>query len=594
MEILDNQINIAILGAIFLLAIIDIVFKKDLKSQIVSLGVLGTFIGIFIGLQDFNPEDMKNSINSILLGLKTAFFTSIVGMGTALILSIIQKIFSKKSDNSTQKSLLLEISKKLDTLEKLDGSKDTDKVILQLKQSQKIQIDTQNETVKIFNEIKKSSNNERILLEIYKKMDSSQDTDKIISELKQLRNIQTDTRDETSKIYSSIDELRENSNRGNQKLIEILDSNFSKMNNSLEIAIDKLSKGATEEIIRALEHVIKEFNNELQSSFGDNFTKLNEAVVNLLEWQNNYKTHIEHIEQHLNISTSSIEKSKESLEIISSKNEAVLLVYKQLKNIIHIYHHQIKELNQHLETYSSLSDNAENMFLNITKNISKTTEEFEKLTDVISSSNQEQKKSFLSNNEEIMESHSILTQHIKDENSNQAESHKELLKQNNQEFSNLAQTISSSNQEQKKSFISNNEKIMESHSILTQYIKDENANQAESHKELLNQNNEDFSNLAKTISVSNKEIKKAHLDLTKNIKSENEKQIKFNKELFSKNKEELDNITKHFNNLGEEIPKALQISLNELNRGLTSLTKEFQKSYKEIMDKYKNGIDNER
>ena len=110
----------------------------------------------------------------------------------------------------------------------------------------------------------------------------------------------------------------------------------------------------------------------------------------------------------------------------------------------------------------------------------------------------------------------------------------------------------------------------------------------------MNQNNEDFSNLAKTISVSNKEIKKAHLDLTKNIKSENEKQIKFNKELFSKNKEELDNITKHFNNLGEEIPKALQISLNELNRGLTSLTKEFQKSYKEIMDKYKNGIDNER
>jgi len=483
LEILDNQINVFILGAILLLAIIDIIFKKNLKSQIVSLGVLGTFIGIFIGLQDFNPEDMKNSINSILLGLKTAFFTSIVGMGTALILSIIQKIFSKKLDNSSQERLLLEISKKL------DSSKDTDNVIVELKRLRKVQIDTQNETVKIFNEIKKSSNNnERILLNIYKKMDTSQDTDKIINELKKLQNIQTDTRDETVKIYSSIDELRDNSNKENKKLISILDSNFAKMNNSLEIAIDKLSKGATEEIIRALEHVIKEFNHELQSSFGDNFKKLNEAVVNLLEWQNNYKTHIEHIEQHLNISTSSIEKSKESLEIISSKNEAVLLVYKQLKNIIHIYHHQIKELNQHLETYSNLSDNAEEMFLTITKNISKTTEEFEKLTDVISSSNQEQKKSFLSNNGEIMESYSILTQHIK---------------------------------------------------------------------------------------------------------SENEKQIKFNKELFTKNKEELDNISKHFNNLGEEIPKALQISLNELNRGLTSLTKEFQKSYKEIMNKYKSGIGNE-
>ena len=103
------------------------------------------------------------------------------------------------------------------------------------------------------------------------------------------------------------------------------------MNNSLEIAIDKLSKGATEEIIRALEHVIKEFNNELQSSFGDNFIKLNEAVVNLLEWQNNYKTHIEHIEEHLNISSSSIELnipclyiSTATLPIIAALSEEYL------------------------------------------------------------------------------------------------------------------------------------------------------------------------------------------------------------------------------------------------------------------------------
>jgi acyl carrier protein phosphodiesterase len=545
LEILDSQINIFILGAILLLAIIDIIFKKNLKSQIVSLGVLGTFIGIFIGLQDFNPEDMKNSINSILFGLKTAFFTSIVGMGTALVLSTIQKIFSKKLDNATQESLLLEISKKFDKLEKIESSNDTDRVVFELKQLQKVQINTQNETVKIYNEIKKSSKSEKILLEIYKKLDSTQDTDKIIKELQQLRMVQTDTRDKSVKIYRSIDELRANSNRENQKLIEILDSNFSKMNNSLEIAIDKLSKGATEEIIRALEHVIKEFNNELQNSFGDNFIQLNEAVVNLLEWQSNYKIHIEHIEKHLNISSSSIEKSKESLEIISSKNEAIIDVYKQLKNIINIYYHQIKELNQHLETYSNLSDNAENMFLNITKNISKTTEEFKNLTDEISSSNQEQKESFLSDNKEIKKAHSDLTKHIKDENSNQAKYNSELFHKSSEDFSNLAKTISLSNQNQKESFLSDN-----------------------------------------------KEIKKAHSDLTKHIKSESIKQIEFNKELFTKNKAELDNISKHFNNLGKQIPKALQISLNELNRGLTSLTKEFQKSYKEIMDKYKDGIDN--
>lgn len=70
---LENRVNLIIVIIIFILAFIDVVFKKDLKSQIVSLGVLGTFIGIFMGLQDFNPANMKNSIDTILIGLKTAF-----------------------------------------------------------------------------------------------------------------------------------------------------------------------------------------------------------------------------------------------------------------------------------------------------------------------------------------------------------------------------------------------------------------------------------------------------------------------------------------------------------------------------------------
>ena len=442
---LENEINLYIIISIFILATLDLIFKKDLKSQIVSLGVLGTFIGIFMGLQNFNPEDMKNSINGILLGLKTAFFTSIVGMGVALILAIIQKLFYKKMDNSSsQENLLLEISNKLNNLEKLDSSKDTDKVI---------------------------------------------------GELERLRAIQTDTRDGTIKTFSSIEELKINSNQENQKLIEILDTNFIKMNNSLEIAIDKLSKGATEEIIKALEQVIQEFNQELQNSFGENFVKLNEAVINLLEWQENYKTHIEHLEEHLNLSTSSIEKSKESLEIISSKNDDVLKVYQELKHIIDVYDRQINELTQHLETYSNLSSSAENMFLTMTNNISKTKEDFTELSKIILSSNQIQKESFLTNTEDIKQSYIHLTQHIKEENDKQIKHTKEMLKDTFEET----------------------------------------------------------------------------------------------RENFNKNIAELNLISTHFKNLGEQVPKALGVSLNELNRGLTSLTLQFKKDYEELLNKHKKG-----
>lgn len=92
LEVLLNPVNIVFVIIIFILAIIDQTKKKDLKSQIVSIGVLGTFVGIFIGLQEFNPKDIINSVNDILVGLKTAFFTSIIGMSVATSLSILEKL----------------------------------------------------------------------------------------------------------------------------------------------------------------------------------------------------------------------------------------------------------------------------------------------------------------------------------------------------------------------------------------------------------------------------------------------------------------------------------------------------------------------
>jgi hypothetical protein len=493
LKALENQINLIIIGIIGFLAIIDLIFKKDLKSQIVSLGVLGTFIGIFMGLQDFNPNDMKNSINTILIGLKTAFFTSIAGMGVALILSIIQKLFKKVSEDSQVHEILLkEISIKLNFLGKMDNSKDTDR---------------------------------------------------IIGELERLRTIQSDTRSETEKISISINELRDNSSKENKELISILNTNFTRMNQSLELAIEQLSKGATEEIISALKQVIEEFNQELQTQFGSNFVKLNESVINLLQWQNNYKTHIEELEKRLTLSTLSIEKSKDSLEIISSKNEDVLKIYQELHNIINHYDKQVRELNQHLETYSLLSKNAKNMFSTIQETVGMTKKEFNELSKVIISENEKQKNSFEANTDEIKKFYSDLTIHLKDEQTSQVKN----------TLNNMNLTMNS---------------IKHSYSKLTTNIELENSKQI------------NFS-------------KKATKEISQNIE---EKIIEITSDInkltlsYEKNKTELNLIINHFRSMGEQIPKALEVSLEELNRGLTSLTKQFQKDYKEIMDNYEEGM----
>jgi hypothetical protein len=97
-DVLIDPINLIFVIFIFILGYLDYKTGKDLKSQIVSIGVLGTFVGIFIGLQAFNPNDIINSVNEILVGLKTAFFTSIVGMSVSTILSIIQTFSSKIDD----------------------------------------------------------------------------------------------------------------------------------------------------------------------------------------------------------------------------------------------------------------------------------------------------------------------------------------------------------------------------------------------------------------------------------------------------------------------------------------------------------------
>lgn len=62
--------------------------ERNYKNEIVSLGVLGTFIGILFGLFGFEVSNIEQSLPFLLEGLKTAFITSGVGMFCSIIISI--------------------------------------------------------------------------------------------------------------------------------------------------------------------------------------------------------------------------------------------------------------------------------------------------------------------------------------------------------------------------------------------------------------------------------------------------------------------------------------------------------------------------
>lgn len=64
--------------------------KESVLGNIAStIGVLGTFIGISIGLWKFNPNDITSSVPLLLSGMKIAFATSIIGMAASIFMKYI-------------------------------------------------------------------------------------------------------------------------------------------------------------------------------------------------------------------------------------------------------------------------------------------------------------------------------------------------------------------------------------------------------------------------------------------------------------------------------------------------------------------------
>lgn len=76
-------------------------------QNVVTVGVLFTFIGIAIGLFNFDTsvDKMGEQLDIFLGGMKTAFWTSIIGMGCGIIIKIIQAGTEQKEDEFIRKNL---------------------------------------------------------------------------------------------------------------------------------------------------------------------------------------------------------------------------------------------------------------------------------------------------------------------------------------------------------------------------------------------------------------------------------------------------------------------------------------------------------
>jgi methyl-accepting chemotaxis protein len=109
---------------------------------------------------------------------------------------------------------------------------------------------------------------------------------------------------------------------------------LSKLNTSFDDFAKKVVTDSTQSLIGALENVISDFNNKITEQFGDNFKQLNSAVGSMLEWQKEYKNHVNKSTRALNDVVSSLSDIDASISTISENSSSINEVNKTLKKVL--------------------------------------------------------------------------------------------------------------------------------------------------------------------------------------------------------------------------------------------------------------------
>jgi len=297
-------------------------FTHYAPNLLTSLGILGTFIGIVIGLMHFDPSDIDSSIALLLGGLQTAFMTSLLGMAAAIAYKVAttslpfiqpKAVEGIGPDEVGPEDIHASLQAQAGSLEKLRHAIAGDE-------------------------------------------DSS-----LVSQLKLLR---TDNRDLGDRL-ALIDETGKKQldvmveiHRNSEQQSERFERFTLELEQQLKDFAEMLSRSATETVINALKEVIVDFNKNLTEQFGDNFKALDASVKKLVDWQENYREQLADMKSQYDHGVQAITQTEQSVAHISEKAGAIPETMADLKTLLETTRHQLNELSNHLEAFKGMRDAA--------------------------------------------------------------------------------------------------------------------------------------------------------------------------------------------------------------------------------------------
>lgn len=322
MEFFYNYLDYISVGvAIVILLMPFWLRRKYSKNYIVGLpitiGILGTFFGVFIGLLQFDTNNIEKSIPELIGGLQTAFITSIAGLFTNLTIRLFPGIYGFQ--------------------EETDGEK-TDDLGEQLVQSMK-----------------------RVADSI-----SGDGESTMVTQLQKIRTTNSD--------------------------------GFDKMKDSFEDFAEQMVADNTQSLVDALTQVMKDFNTKINEQFGENFKHLNEAVGAMVEWQKEYKEHVEQLTAQFENIAIAIQNIDKSLKSTADSNSTILETNELLRETV-------SDFSSTVKSFAELGDKAKDSFPVIEQNMTALTETSNKYIKDSISEIQDNYQTFTKTQRELMSSY---------------------------------------------------------------------------------------------------------------------------------------------------------------------------------------------
>lgn len=278
-----------LLVAIFAIALITTArghanaFAHSTPTLLTTLGILGTFLGIAIGLLQFDVSRVEYSIPTLLDGLKLAFITSIVGIALSAVLRLVLVLGTGSTQTKSARGR---------------DNQTGDRRQLELAEAQLTATQALNTGLQRFDE-----------------------------------------------------RLNQTMETHHQRLIEGLDRFAA-----------QLSELGSRQLVTALEEVIRDFNDKLGVQFGENFRRLDGAVGNLLQWQEQYRQQMESLGSQLDRATAGVAKSEASLQSLTQQAMKISQHVADQQSTLSSLRRETMELEALLGAIAELRDKAKDAF----------------------------------------------------------------------------------------------------------------------------------------------------------------------------------------------------------------------------------------